>query len=138
MNTKLRKSLRNLTKAIVEEAERNPQFEQQLKEALGLNDDQRKAGRTSRPRSGPKVKPGGRRHRRTPAVLDPIKLAQVSEQTLRERLISLSIEQLKDIVAEYGMDPSKLVMKWKSHDNIVNRIVEISIVRAQKGDAFRS
>jgi len=48
------------------------------------------------------------------------------------------LEQLKDIVADYGMDPGKLVMKWKSSDKVIDRIVEISLARAQKGDAFRS
>lgn len=53
-------------------------------------------------------------------------------------MAALSIEQLRDIVAEQGLDPGKLVLKWKSTDRIIDRIVEISIARAQKGDAFRS
>jgi hypothetical protein len=57
---------------------------------------------------------------------------------LRARLAGLSIEQLRDIVAEHGMDPGKLVIKWKSADRIIDGIVEMSMARAQKGDAFRS
>ena len=127
MNTKLRKSLRDLSKAIVEEAERNPQFEQQLKDALNFDNN-------------PGTKSGipKRRYRREPAILDPIDLVRNGEEVLRKKLASLHIEQLKDIVANYGMDPSKKVMKWKSSKNIINRSVEISTERAQKGDAFRS
>jgi hypothetical protein len=36
------------------------------------------------------------------------------------------------------MDPGKLVIKWKKAERIIDRIVEISMARAQKGDAFRS
>ena len=125
MNTKLRKSLRDLSKAIVEEAERNPQFEQQLKDALNFDNN-----------PGTKSGTPKRRYRREPAILDPIDLVRNGEEVLRKKLASLHIEQLKDIVANYGMDPSKKVMKWKSSKNIINRIVEISTERAQKGDAF--
>jgi hypothetical protein len=59
-----------------------------------------------------KTRDGG--NRRTPAVLDPIDAARQGEEALRQRLAALSLEQLKDVVADYGMDPGKLVMKWKT------------------------
>jgi hypothetical protein len=34
------------------------------------------------------------------------------------------------------MDPGKLVMKWKTPERIINRIVEFSLARAVKGDVF--
>jgi hypothetical protein len=34
------------------------------------------------------------------------------------------------------MDPGKLVMKWKTPERIINRIVEFSPARAVKGDVF--
>ena len=64
--------------------------------------------------------------------------ARAGEEALRARLGELSVEQLKDIVADYGMGPGKLVTKWKTADRIIDRIVEISLARSQKGDAFRS
>ena len=75
--------------------------------------------------------------RRTPAVLDPIELAAQGEGALRERLSDLDLELLLDIVAQYGMDPGKLVMKWRDQDRVIDRIVELSLARATKGDAFR-
>jgi hypothetical protein len=78
------------------------------------------------------------KNRRPPPVLDPVEVARLRENELRTRLARLSIEQLKDIVAESGMDPGKLVIKWKNADQVIDRIVEISMPREQKGDAFRS
>ena len=60
------------------------------------------------------------------------------EDALRTKLASLSVEQLKDIVAEFGMDPGKLVIKWKTADRIIERIVETSMSRFQKRVAFRA
>jgi hypothetical protein len=34
------------------------------------------------------------------------------------------------------MDPGKLVMKWKTPERIIDRIVEFSLARAVKGDVF--
>jgi hypothetical protein len=60
------------------------------------------------------------------------------EDVLRKRLSLLELEQLKDVVAEYGMDAGKLVMKWKDTMRIIDRIVELSLARSTKGDAFRA
>jgi hypothetical protein len=87
--------------------------------------------RTLTPQQRPK-------NRRPVARFDPVDLALQGESAVRNRLAELSLDQLKDIVADYGMDPGKLVMKWKSSQKIIDRIVEISLARAQKGDAFRS
>jgi hypothetical protein len=70
-------------------------------------------------------------------VIDPIELGRQGEAILRTRLNELDIEQLRDIVAQYGMDPGKLVMKWKDATRIIDRIIEVSLSRATKGDAFR-
>jgi hypothetical protein len=69
---------------------------------------------------------------------DPVELARQGEAALRARLAGLNLEQLKDVVADYGMDPGKLVLKWKTADRIIDRIVEVSIGRAKKGEGFLS
>jgi hypothetical protein len=56
---------------------------------------------------------------------------------LFKELNKLSVEELKDIVAEYGMDIGKLVMKRKSKDKIINHIADISEKRNKKGDSFK-
>ena len=126
---RIRKKLLELARVIADEAERHPEFAQKLGEVLGLESRQRdkKEAKDERPRN-----------RRTPAILDPVAvLREHGDQELRSRLSGLGLEQLKDIVAQYGMDPGKLVMKWKTQERVADRIVELSTKRAQKGDAFR-
>jgi hypothetical protein len=120
----IRKVLQALASAVADEAERNSDFRAQVELALGLDDSATEAVKRK----------GGRR---TPAVLDPVELARRGEGSLREGLTSLDHEQLLDIVAQYGMDPSKLVMKWKDSARVIDRIIEIALARATKGDAFR-
>ena len=121
------KVLRDLATAVAKEAAQNPQFARRLGEILEPASSQPPRRVTSR-RSV---------HRRSPAVLDPVALAKDGEDALRLQLSSLDLEQLRDIVAEHGMDQGRLVMKWKTPARVINKIVEISIGRARKGDAFR-
>ncbi|MDE0146459.1 MAG: hypothetical protein OXL95_11385 [Nitrospira sp.] len=132
----LRTVLRNFVKIVSDEAERNPEFAEQLRVAF-------KPVMPTNPR---RASPAGRAvskvrrpaNRRPPAVLDPVTLAVRGEKVLRAELALLTLDQLKDIVADYGMDREKLVMKWKTPNRVIDRIVEISISRAHKGDVFRS
>lgn len=118
---------------IADEAERNSGFRRQLEAALAgqqqglLTTDEDKGGTDVHRKGG----------RRTPSVIDPLVLARQGEDVLRQELSRLDIEQLKDVVAQYGMDPGKLVMKWKDAGQIIHRIVELSLARSTKGDAFR-
>jgi hypothetical protein len=136
----LRERLTTLAAIIANEAERNSGFRRRLEEALKpgqsglplLREPRRHDEQASEADSSRK---GGRR---TPAVLDPLDLARQSEEVLRRDLSALDIEQLKDVVAQYGMDPGKLVMKWKDATRIIDRIVELSMARSTKGDAFRA
>ena len=126
---KVRASLLALARAVADECDHNAPFRKRVEEALTQRDRE------------PKVKPPGsaqKRHRRTPAVLDPVDLAASGRENLRNALAPLDIERLKDIVAQFGMDPSKLVMKWKDRERIADHIIETSVTRATKGDAFRS
>jgi hypothetical protein len=127
MTVKLRIALQEFVRVIVEEAERNPTVARRVENSLGI-------GEWTPTKSDHKPKGGG--NRRTPAVLDPIDAARQGEEVLRQRLAGLSVEQLKDIVADYGMDPGKLVMKWKTPARIIDRIVEFALARAVKGDVF--
>jgi hypothetical protein len=128
---KLRRTLTDLARAVADEAEKNPAFARRVAAALGQVDE-------SGHRGGRVPAEGRPKNRRPPAALDPVELARAGEAALRTRLAELSVEQLKDIVADYGMDPGKLVTKWKTADRIIDRIVGISLPRSQKGDAFRS
>lgn len=131
---KVRKVLLDLARVVADQAERDPAFADQIAAALGMND--KSAVRPAAAKRPTKVdRP---KNRRPAAVLDPVALARDGEAALRCGLAPLSLEQLKDVVADYGMDPGKLVMKWKDAERVVERIVELALARAQKGDAFRS
>ena len=122
----IRSKLVNLAKAIDAQAKKDPEFARVLDDILGSPSSKKAKAAASRPRN-----------RRAPSVFNPIELARDGDTVLSEKLSELSIEQLKDMVAEHGMDPGKLVMKWKNTEKIIDRIVDISLSRAQKGDAFR-
>jgi len=128
----LKRVLSALVSAITEEANRNQAFKASLERALNIN--YRATGVRQVPGVTQTPRKGGRR---TPAVLDPVELARQGEDVLRARLGTLNFEQLRDIVAQYAMDPGKLVMKWKDTNRVMNRIVELALARATKGDAFR-
>lgn len=80
-----------------------------------------------------------RSNRRNPGPWDPFAVfAEVGADGLRERLMQLNLEQLRDIVAEHGMDADKLAMKWKDTSRVAERIMERVMSRSEKGSAFRS
>jgi hypothetical protein len=126
---KVRTVLLAMARVVADECEENAPFRKKVEEALGT----KRTREPAKARSGSTLRP----HRRTPALLDPIELSKSGAGVLRGRLADLSIEQLKDIVAEFGMDPSKLVMKWKDKGRVIEHITETSLTRAAKGDAFR-
>lgn len=78
------------------------------------------------------------RNRRKPAAFDPFTSFEEGEPALRSRLANLDLEELKDIVAEFGMDQAKLVSKWKDRERVIGHIIETVRTRSKKGDAFRS
>jgi len=78
------------------------------------------------------------RRSRSASVFDPVELYhQKGEKHLREQLQPLEVKQLKDIIAEHGMDSSRRAMRWKKHDRLLEFIVQTASCRARKGDAFR-
>ncbi len=159
--------LTELATIVAEEAARNPAFRARLESAMGRTSVPSPIAAGQAVDSGPaaiekaaspppkpestgtilpptrrthaQANPDGKRRggRRTPAVLDPIALAAEGEPALRGRLENLDLERLLDIVAQFGMDPGKLVMKWRDPERVIDRIVELSLARATKGDAFR-
>ena len=118
------KKLKALFAEVVKEAEANPQFAERLAQIFGD---------MPKPSDSP-----GRPHRRTPAVLDPFEEYKRGEAVLRERLTALNLDQLRDIVAQYGMDRSKLAMKWKDQGRLLDLIVSTVTSRSEKGHAFRT
>lgn len=46
-------------------------------------------------------------------------------------------KQVKDIIAEYRMDPSQRAMHWRNRERLIQLILDTARRRAAKGDAFR-
>ena len=125
MEKNVKKKMKALYDLVIKEAENNEVFAEKL-ELIMLNPEkERKTGSTKR--SG---------NRRDKAILDPILLAEEGKLS-KEVLEPLTDKELKDIIADYGMDPSKLAMKWKDRDRVIKLIIDTSQRRASKGDAFR-
>ncbi|WP_233281886.1 hypothetical protein [Prescottella equi] len=123
-------SLSRLVQVVAAEAARTPRFAKALAEALG---------------SGPASSPAPARtavkttkSRRSKGLLDPFAVFAVSGQAgLRARLGTLTVDQLKDIVAEHGMNHDGAAMRWKSAPRLIDRIVERVRARSVKGDVLR-
>ncbi|MGB4657831.1 MAG: hypothetical protein WBI07_01465 [Mobilitalea sp.] len=128
MDKNLRKNLKLLFDAIIKEAEENKEFANTLSSILDNNVNETENKTASGTRRG-----GNRRDK---AIFDPIKLAEENILS-KEMLDALSEKELKDIIAEYGMDPSKLAMKWKDKERIIQLILDTAMRRASKGDACR-
>lgn len=140
---RLRDRLTAVVDLIADEAEHNDGFRRRLEEVLECEPDPPAATvlcRSDTADAEAKADPDRQRKggRRTPALFDPVEVARMGEGELRQRLATLSLEQLRDIVAQYGMDPGKLVMKWRDSNRVLDRIVELALARSRKGDAFRA
>lgn len=133
----LRNTLNRLMRVVIEEAEHNPDFEAALNEALGFTPSKRKSTKTEGIEQADDGEAKRGKNRRAPAMLDPVQVVRHGEKALVTALEKLTLDQLRDIVAEYGMDPGRLVMKWNTPERVIDRIVEMSVARAHKGSAFR-
>lgn len=121
--------LKSFFAEVIREAERNPSFAKHLEEALGLRQVESAQGQK---------KQAKRKGRRSPAPFSPYDVYSEGESILRQKLFELEIEQLKDMIAEHGMDTMKLAMKWKAKERLVDLIMSAVISRTRKGDAFRA
>lgn len=123
-------SLARLVTAIGTEAMRSTQFGTALESVLTSAAEPVTQANRGQPR---------RAGRRPPGPIDPFTIyASDGVDSLREVLFKLDLEQLRDIVAEHGMDHDKLAMKWKTPSRLIDRIVEKVASRTNKGSAFRS
>ena len=120
--------LRELCEQLVQRAETHPATARTLADGVARLLDGGSGRKASGRRTG----------RRDAPVLDPFDIYRQDPNALAERMASLDLEQLRDVVAHYGMDPRRLVMKWKTTDRVIAHIVETVQTRSRKGDAFRA
>jgi len=78
-----------------------------------------------------------RQRRRAQPAIDPFATYERGgESALREALVGLDVDQLKDVVAHHQMDRARLAMKWQSRERLITLIVAQTTSRAHKGEAF--
>jgi hypothetical protein len=71
-------------------------------------------------------------------LIDPFQVLRgEGRDGLRDRLSALALDELRDVVAEYGIEPYTLAMKWKTPSRLIDLITETIEQRSRKGDAFR-
>ena len=133
----IKKLLNALFREIAQEANANPAFRARLEAVLVPGSKSRTTKPRDQAREPHTPQPKRPSNRRPPALIDPVHLAREGEDVLRAELAKLDLEQLRDVVADYGMDPGKLVLKWRDAERVIERIVEVARGRAQKGSAFR-
>lgn len=112
---------KEVSKLIANEITNNEEFAQKM--ALILNSET--AATVSK-----------KRGRRSPAKLDPFHLLELGESVLSKELEKLNIEELKDIVSEYGMDTSRLALKWKDRKRLESLIIDATKRKSSRGEAF--
>ena len=130
----LASTLMSMVGVIADEAARTPRFARALADVFPA--DSGRASETIAPPRSSGSTP--RRGKRSPGALDPFAVyREVGESGLRDRLCELDIDQLKDIIAEHGMDYDKLAMRWRTAKKLQDRVVAQVLARECKGDVFR-
>ena len=131
MNTTIEIVINRLAAVIIDEASQNPAFADKLQNAI-MAADYESATDKKQEQTAPK-----RKRRRDPALLNPIDMIQEDEAKLIGRLHEFSEKELKDIIAEYRLDPSQRAMYWRNRERLIQFILDTARRRAAKGDAFR-
>ncbi|MDQ1200486.1 hypothetical protein [Rhodococcus sp. SORGH_AS_0303] len=134
--------LTRLFQVIADEAVRTPRFATAVTAALAVTAGSGGGGESD----GPVVPKPQKRQRATPAkkvgrqpgMFDPFEVLKVSgEEELFEKLSQLTVDQLRDIIAEQEIDTRKEAARKRSAGPIVVWTVERVKALASKGSVFR-
>lgn len=131
MNTVVDVAISRLAAVIIEEASYNQTFADKLQNAIMGTDCGSATGADSAQNTAK------HKRRRDPSLLNPIDMIMEDEDKCNQALHELSEKQLKDIIAEYRMDPSQRAMHWRNRERLIQLILDTARRRAAKGDAFR-
>lgn len=62
--------------------------------------------------------------------------SQGGEEALRAVLDPLELPVLRKVVSQHGLDPSKLAVKWRNKERLVQLIMDRVLGRSEKGKTF--
>lgn len=123
----MKNQLEQIFDEILREVDQNPQLRDRIMRILKQNGSESLTTQPARPL----------KKRRESSLIDPYLEYASGETQLHLKLEPLTVDQLKDIVSEYALDSSRLALKWKSRERLIELIVTTVASRMQKGDAFR-
>ena len=77
-----------------------------------------------------------KKSKRNPSKINPIRLWEEGEERLQEKLAKLDLNELKDVVAEYGLDPKGSANRFRKREKLEELILEGAKRTATRGNAF--
>lgn len=78
------------------------------------------------------------RRKRNSAKFNPETiLIDQGKKELQQKLETLEVVELKDIISEFGMDPAKKTTRWRKKERFVHHILDVAVNQIEKGNAFR-
>jgi hypothetical protein len=122
----MKSALASIFAELLQEVETNPALRERIERHLAQE-----------PRPTLPTTETKRRNRRSAPAVDPYVLFQQGEPTLRDALAKLDIEQIKDVISAFALDSTRLALKWKDRERLVELVVGGVRTRLEKGDAFR-
>ncbi len=152
---KIEKQLAQLFDVMMEELKTNNQFAEKIRGIFNASEQESHQISGSRRRRKdrilssdkadanakailPSASPEKRTRKRNPSLFNPeTVLKERGEDVLFTSLNQLEVEQLKDIISEYGMDPARKAVRWRKKERFVDHIIEVVNNRIMKGSAFR-
>ena len=119
----MEKKLKDLFKVILEEVQCNEKFKNKIYKVLENGNNNAKRSRKKNVIIKPK--------------LNPLEVILEGERILMDKLLTLEISDLKDIIKFYEMDNTNSSSRWRKKERLVNYIVDVSKSRISRGNAFR-
>ncbi|WP_066908079.1 hypothetical protein [Millisia brevis] len=131
--------LNSVLQVVAEEAARTPRFAKALVAAAQSAVAGGEAAGPPSPAPAPRKRaPARAKVVRQPGAFDPFVVYRESgPQELERRLVGLTIDQLRDIIAEQEIDTHKETSRKRSQKVLVDWTVERVRALAEKGSAFR-
>lgn len=123
----MEKLLKEFCEVIIEEINKNEEFSNKVKKILVENTKIEKD----------KLKTKKKVLSEKDILINPYEILLEGTEVLENKLSKLELQDLKNIVEYYSMDPSKSFKRWRKKERFINFILEVSILRANKGNAFR-
>ncbi|MCZ4080291.1 hypothetical protein O1W68_20290 [Rhodococcus sp. H36-A4] len=130
--------LSSLFRVLADEAARTPRFAKALSAALVVTSETPDSAAVPAPPKPARRLPSKAKVARQPGVFDPFDVLRHSgEQALTEKLSTLTIDQLRDIIAEQEIDTHKESGRKRKAEVLVAWTFDRVKALASKGSAFR-